>query len=75
MPKSLFDAAIARCHLQRTTYTSRNGWFLDEPLVDFSAEPNRDLAQQCFDKAREELDAAYMAKTGAAHVGYIWEVR
>jgi hypothetical protein len=75
MPKWIFDAAVDRCHLEHTSYTSRKGWFLDEPLIDFSAEPDRAAAQVCFDKARDEIDSAYMAKTGATQVSYIWEAR
>jgi hypothetical protein len=74
MSKARFGEAARRCKLKATTYTYRDGFFLDEPLVDFSNEPDPQKAVSCFNDAMNEIDRA-MAARGVYHIGYIWDVR
>ena len=70
MPRETFLAAAERCSLRSTTYISRHGILLDEPLIDFTKEPDGKSAHLCFDKALEQVD---LEKRG--NTGYIWEWR
>jgi hypothetical protein len=74
MPRKTFAAAAERCSLQSTTYTSRRGFFLDEPLIDFTHEPDSKKARSCFDKALEQIDLEELGR-GTKGTGYIWEWR
>lgn len=72
MSEARFREAARRCQLKATTYLYRDGILLDEPLIDFSREPDPDRALSCFDKALEQIDRA-MTERGADHISYIWE--
>ena len=74
MSKERFAEAARRCRLKATTYTYRDGFLLDEPLVDFSREPNPGRAMSCFRDALEQIDRAMMER-GVDHISYIWEWR
>ena len=74
MSKARFVEAAGSCALKATTYTYRDGYFVDEPLVDFSRELNPAKAVRCFDDALGQIDRR-MTVRGAEHIGYIWEVR
>jgi len=74
MSQERFTQAALRCHLKLTTYTYRDGVFLDEPLVDFSKEQDPGKAVSCFEDALGQIDRA-MAERGIDHISYIWEVR
>ena len=74
MSKGQFAEAARRCDLKATTYTYRDGFFLDEPLVDFSKEADPGKAVSCFNDALDQIDRAVMGR-GIDHVSYIWEVR
>ena len=74
MSQATFDKAAAQCGLRQTTYTHRDGFFLDEPLIDFSREANPHKANECFGEALEKLDME-MTANGADHISYIWEWR
>jgi hypothetical protein len=74
MSKARFAEAARRCELKATTYTYRDGYFLDEPLVDFTREPDPAKAVRCFDDALSEIDRT-MTERGVDHIGYIWEIR
>lgn len=72
--KALFGEAAKRCALRLTTYTYRDGLLLDEPLIDFSKEPDPLKARACFDAALEKIDRE-MTERGFDHISYIWEWR
>ena len=74
MSKARFAEAAGRCQLRATAYTYRDGFFLDEPLVDFSKEPDPGKAVSCFNHALDQIDRA-MTERGVDHISYIWEVR
>jgi len=74
MSEATFAQAKQRCGLKATTYTYRDGIFLDEPLIDFSREDNPEAAHVCFNKALEAVDRA-ATERGATHISYIWEWR
>ena len=74
MSKQQFAAAAKRCDLRATTYTYRDGILLDEPLVDFSKEPDPDKAVRCFNDVLDQSDRALM-EHGVEHISYIWETR
>ena len=74
MSKKRFAEGARRCDLKATTYTYRDGPFLDEPLVDFSKEPDPAKAVSCFNDALDQIDRAVMGR-GVKHVSYIWEVQ
>jgi hypothetical protein len=74
MPRETFLAAAGRCSLHSTTYTSRHGILLDEPLIDFTKEPDGKRAQLCFNKALEQIDLEKLSH-GVTGTGYIWEWR
>src|SRR3954470_11386839 len=74
MSKDRFAQAARRCYLKLTTYTFRDGVFLDEPLVDFSKESDPRKAVSCFNAALDEIDRS-MTERGVDHISYIWEVR
>jgi len=72
MSQEIFSSAAKLCELRATTYTFRDGFFLDEPLIDFSHEPSPAEAHDCFNKALEEVDRA-ATERGVDHISYIWE--
>ena len=74
MSQERFAAAARKCQLKATTYLYRDGIFLDEPLVDFSREPDPDRAKSCFNDALDQIDRA-MTERGVDHISYIWEWR
>jgi hypothetical protein len=74
MSKSMFLAAARKCSLRATTYLYRHGLLIDEPLIDFSKEPNPAKAHACFDAALDQLDRD-ATERGATHISYIWEWR
>jgi hypothetical protein len=74
MSKGRFAQAARICRLKATTYTYRDGFFLDEPLVDFSKEPEPNKALGCFNRALDQIDRAMMVR-GVDHVSYLWENR
>ena len=74
MSEERFAQAARTCHLELTTYTYRDGFFLDEPLVDFSREADPNKAKSCLNEALERIDRAMTAR-GVDHIGYIWEYR
>jgi hypothetical protein len=71
MSKARFAEAAERCELKQTTYTYRDGWFLDEPLIDFTREPDPDKAVNCFNDALGQIDRA-MNERGVDHISYFW---
>lgn len=73
MPLQTFLEATRFCALHRTTYTSRHGWMLDEPLIDFSREVDPEKADQCFDRALTAVDTEVMKRDPHASTAYIWE--
>jgi muramidase (phage lysozyme) len=74
MSEARFADAAGRCELKATTYTYRDGYFLDEPLVDFSRELDPSKALRCFNDALGQIDRG-MTERGVAHISYIWEFR
>jgi hypothetical protein len=74
LAEATFSEAAKRCHLQATTYTYRNGFLLDEPLVDFSKEAEPPKALKCFNLALEKIDREATAR-GATHISRIWKYR
>jgi len=60
--------------LKATTYTYRDGLFVDEPLVDFTQERNPRKAHDCFNDALDKLDRAATAQ-GIKHISRMWEYR
>lgn len=74
MSEATFAEARQQCGLTATTYIYRDGFFLDEPLVDFSRERDPDGAHNCFNKALEAADRE-ATERGATHISYIWEWR
>ena len=74
MPKATFLAAARKCALLATTYLYRHGFLLDEPLIDFTKEPDPVKAQACFNAALEEVDREATDR-GATNISYIWEWR
>lgn len=74
MSHATFAEAAKRCDLSATTYTYRDGIFLDEPLVDFTKEPAPAKAETCFNLALEKIDGE-ATERGATHISYIWEFR
>ena len=74
MPEETFSQAAGLCGLRATTYTFRHGILLDEPLVDFTQEPDPAKAHICFDGALDKIDRA-KTERGVDHISYIWEWR
>jgi hypothetical protein len=74
MPKETFSQAAKLCDLRATTYTFRDGIFLDEPLIDFTKEADPLNARNCFNGALETVDRAKTDR-GVDHISYIWEWR
>ena len=74
MPKATFQNAAGKCGLRATTYLYRDGILLDEPLIDFTKEPEPTKAQACFNAALQKVDRE-MTERGATHISYIWESR
>mgnify|MGYP000557149898 CR=1 FL=1 len=72
MSRETFETAARHCGLNATTYTYRDGWLLDEPLIDFSGEPKPDEAHQCFNRGLETADRE-MTERGVTSISYIWE--
>jgi len=74
MSRLYFEAAQKLCGFEATTYTPRDGFLLDEPLVDFSQGKDSRQAHDCFNRALEKLDRA-ATERGAIHISYIWEYK
>jgi hypothetical protein len=74
MSHATFTDAAKRCELLATTYTYRDGIFLDEPLVDFTKEPASAKALTCFNLALEKIDRE-ATERGATYIRRIWEFR
>jgi hypothetical protein len=74
MSRATFADAARRCALDLTTYTYRDGLVLDEPLIDFTKEPEPAKAHACFNAALEKVDRE-MTKRGVDHISYVWEWR
>ncbi|MBW6532680.1 hypothetical protein KZ820_18210 [Sphingomonas sp. RRHST34] len=74
MSRALFGEAVKRCALRLTTYTYREGLLIDEPLVNFTKEPDPAKAHACFNAALDKITRE-MTERGVDHIGYIWESR
>ena len=74
MSRATFAEAARKCALRLTTYTYRDGLLLDEPLVDFTKEPEPAKAHACLNAALEMVDREMTAR-GVEHISYIWEWR
>jgi hypothetical protein len=74
MSRATFAEAARKCTLHLTTYTYRDGLLLDEPLIDFTREPEPAKAHACFNAALEEVDREMTAR-GVKNISYIWEWR
>lgn len=74
LSRETFSEAANRCELTATTYTFRDGIFLDEPLIDFTREQPPSNAHECFNEALEQIDRE-KTKKGVEHISYIWEWR
>lgn len=74
MSQTTFSDAARRCGLRATTYLYRNGILLDEPLIDFTKEPEPQEALRCFNAALEKIDRS-MTERVVEHISYIWEWR
>jgi len=72
MPRSTFEAVVAKCRLTATTYTPRTWMGMREPLIDFSRESDPKGAQRCFNSALQQVNSEAMVRTHAEHSGYIW---
>jgi hypothetical protein len=71
MPRERFLQAAERCSLRATTYTYRDGIFIDEPVIDFTKEPNPSRAHRCFNQALDQIDR----ESPEPRISYIWEWR
>ena len=69
-----FADASERCGLEATTYTYRDGFLTDEPLVDFTNEQNSTESYECFADALDKIDRE-MTESGVTHFSRIWEYR